>query len=40
MGDFNARTGRLDDSIQLDGEINHKELRANKDGKNRNQYKW
>ena len=33
MGDFNARTGRLDDSIQLDGEINHTEPRANKDEK-------
>ena len=33
MGDFNARTGRLDDSIQLDGETNHIELRANKDEK-------
>ena len=33
MGDFNARSGRLDDSIQSDGEINHIEPRANKDEK-------
>ena len=30
MGDFNALTGRQDDSIQLDGELNHIEPRANK----------
>ena len=33
MGDFNARTGLLDDCIQLDGEINYVVPRANKDTK-------
>ena len=33
MGDFNARTGRLDDSILLDGEINHIEPSSNMDEK-------
>ena len=33
MGDFNARTGTLDDSTQLDGETNNTDPRANRDGK-------
>ena len=33
MGDFNARTGRLDDNLQLEGETNHLDRRANKDAK-------
>ena len=33
MGDFNARTGNLDDCLLLDGGLNNIESRANRDTK-------